>query len=168
MTATFTLEDCLAIDPGPEDEHGVVYVHDGEVKWGVGTNLDAWGIIRRYCESYPIAPVIIEGLSNYGQAIGDTTLRTAYTIGRLYELASNGKRDVVVIRRVDVRYAILGSAKGQDSIVKQSVLERFGGPSVAKKGGPLHGLKGHNWSALALAVAYAEMLSRGDVKAVRF
>jgi hypothetical protein len=167
-SSVIELADCLAIDPGPEEEHGVVYVHDGNVKWGEGTKLDSWGIIRRYCESYPIYPVIIEGLSNYGQAIGDTTLRTAYTIGRLYELANNGKREVVVIRRTDVRYSIIGSAKGNDSIIKQSILERFGGPGAAKKGGPLHGIKGHNWSALALAVAYKEMLERGDVKAVRF
>jgi hypothetical protein len=63
---------------------------------------------------------------------------------------------------------VLGSAKGNDSIMWQSILERFGGPSAAKKGGPLMGIKGHARSALALAVAYTEMLSRGDVKAVRF
>lgn len=158
----YTLPDCLAIDPGPEQEHGVLYASDGEI---AAPDACPWRIIQELPAG---RPVLIEGLSNYGQAIGDTTLRTAYVIGRLYEAAKNGKREVVVIRRTDIRFAVLGSAKGNDSIIKQSILERFGGPTVAKKGGILHGLKGHAWAALALAVAYKEMLERGDVKSVRF
>jgi len=159
---TYTLPDCLAIDPGPEESHGVVLIRDGDVLAYDGNPLELGPHLAAD------TAVLIEGLSNYGQAIGDTTLRTAYTLGRCYQQFSNGKREVVVIRRTDVRYAILGSAKGNDSILWQSILERFGGPSASKKGGPLYGIKGHSRAALALAVAYKEMLERGDVKAVRF
>jgi hypothetical protein len=161
----YKLPECLAIDPGPETEHGIVSINPaGDVIPYDWSDFDG---VRKYCENNPAKTILIEGLSNYGSPVGDTVLRTAYTIGRLFEIANNGTRKVCVIRRVDIRVALLGAAKGNDSIIRQNILERFGGPTSAKKGGPLSGIKGHSWAALAIVVAYREMLEVGAVKAVR-
>lgn len=158
-----TLPDCLSIDPGPET-CGVVLIADGVVRYceDAATVDFTWAHIS--AQRSDSGPILIESLSNYGSPVGDETLRTAYAIGKL--AAVHPKR-TTVIKRLDVKYALLGSPKGTDSVIRQNILERFGGPAAAKKGGPLAMVRGHSWAALALAVAWSVMLENGNVKSVR-
>ncbi len=155
------LTDCLSIDPGPET-CGVLLISGGKVLEATqdATVVTASNAIR----VWSLLPVLIEGLSNYGQQIGDSTLRTAYAIGKLASVAPDR---TTVIRRTDVKQALLGTATGNDSIIRQNILERFGGPDAAKKGGALSAVKGHAWQALAMACAWEVMRANGGVKAVR-
>jgi len=152
---------CLAIDPGPES-CGMVEIRGGlVVRSDKEATVDACATAIL---SSPDIPVLIEGLSNYGTAVGDSTLRTAYAIGKLASLAP---KRTTVIRRTDIKAALLGTGTGSDSVIRQNVLERFGGPQSVKKGGPLKGVVGHAIQALAIACAWSVMRERGDVKAVR-
>lgn len=155
------ITDCIAIDPGSETS-GLLVMSSGKVA-NASQDLPPEAV-ERVVRTWSFLPVLIEGLSNYGQQIGDETLRTAYVIGKLYGIDPSR---TTVIRRIDVKLALVGASGAKDSVIRQDLLERFGGPAAAKKGGPLSTVKGHAWQALALACAWEVMKANGGVKAYR-
>ena len=101
--------------------------------------------------------VICESVECYGMAVGKSVFQTCYTIGRIMQVA--GDRFVLMTRR-EVKLHLCNSARAKDANIRQALLDRWGGKAVAignkKNPGPLHGVKSHAWSALALAVTWWE------------
>ena len=62
----------------------------------------------------------------------------------------------VPVYRSKVKLHFCGSSRAKDGNVRASILDRFGGKltAVGKKAtpGPLYGVHGHMWSALAVAI----------------
>jgi hypothetical protein len=77
--------------------------------------------------------------------------------GRFTEAARPVK--VVQLPRRQVKVAICGDTKAKDANIRAALLDRFGG-SKAKgtkaKPGPLYGMTADMYSALAIAVTFAE------------
>lgn len=115
--------------------------------------------------------MVIEHIGHYGtgQPAGKDTFDTCRLIGRLegaWEMRKNAFRPhpAALLLRPDVKTYLCHKRNATDAMVSQAVRDRFpktgGGarPEVGVKDhpGPLYGVKGDAWQALALAITYAE------------
>lgn len=147
----------LAIDPGTTESAALVYETSRQMVLIVGIipneaiiiALDEWN-----------DAVVCEWVECMGMPVGKTTFETVYWIGKFSEHADPFHR----ITRREIKLHLCGSARAKDANVRQALLNRFlptgGGktPQVGTKAkpGPLYGIRTHLWSALAVAVTYAE------------
>lgn len=143
----------LAIDPGPKDS--------GVVLWDEGVrfaeHLDNTALRGMICGNFfPGTDVMaIEMIASYGMAVGKETFETVLWTGRFFERAQ-GRFPVRLVYRQPVKLHLCKSPKANDSNVRQAILDIFGGKDAAigKKAarGPLYGISGHLWAALAVAL----------------
>lgn len=147
----------FAIDPGP-DMSGWVDLTDGKpVAFGHCENDELLAILgksRLTCEI-----LAIEWIQNYGMPAGQSLFMTALWVGRFVEMWPHVS---LLVTRPTVKCHVCGSARAKDGNVRQALVDRFGGKELGigrkKTPGPLYGLRGHCWAALAVAVT---VLDRG-------
>jgi len=100
-----------------------------------------------------IDSVACEMLQCQGMPVGAETFETAYWIGRFMDRCGRVWHRVY---RNEVKLHLCGSARAKDPNIRQALLDRWGGKAAAvgtkKSPGPLYGVTGHCWSALAVAV----------------
>lgn len=103
--------------------------------------------------------VAIERVQSCGIS-GASLLETSEVVGRLQQRALDTGIPVVLLYRREVLLALDVTGTGsRDVVVRQRLLEMHGGASaVGRKAtpGPLYGVSGHAWQALAVAVAAVE------------
>ncbi len=144
-----------AIDPGTESSALVAITADG-VKGGILPN-QVWLDWLRAVVFIPELHLVIERIESFGMAVGKSTFETVFWSGRFVEAFEARKVGTwSSIGRRDVKLALCGTARAKDANIRQALIDRYGGPSAIKKGGPLYGLKSHLWAALAVGVAYQE------------
>ncbi len=132
----------------------------------IGPNRDILGILKQWS-----GPVVCEWVECMGMPVGKTTFETVYWIGKFSEHANPFHR----ITRGEVKLHLCGTARAKDANVRQALLDRFpstgGGKTpqvgIKAKPGPLYGIRTHLWSALAVAVTYAEYDAQGRVVGVK-
>lgn len=104
----------------------------------------------------------VEMVGSYGMAVGAEVFETCLWIGRFLERWRGRHR---LVKRHEVKSHLCGSQRAKDSNIRAALLEKYGGKAKAIGGresrGPLHGITGDCWSALAVAITYIE---RGDVE----
>ena len=149
----------LGIDPGPV-ESGLCWLLDGRPASPAICSTEK--ALLAIWAAPPSTIVVIEKLECYGMAVGAEVFETAYVIGRLqqtvFDAAARGKEiGFVMLPRRAVKSHLCNSAKAKDANIAQALKDRFGGKGTRKKPGALFGIKDHAWSALALAVTFAEM-----------
>lgn len=164
----------LAIDPGSEQSAWLIYEdgHPVQGEFGILPNEELLGWLRDGAWTSPAglvripSVVVIETIEpRYGVLMGWSTLDTARWIGRFQEAAH--PLPVVLLKRSDIlRHlgVVTSPRKGEkrvsaDSGVRQALTDRFGGDvAVGRKAtpGPLYGVGSHVWSALSVAVSYAD------------
>ena len=174
-------EAWIGVDPG-QRESGVVMVRDprhtrrfveGTVQSG---NVD---IVKWLRERIPILQpevIAIEDMGATGVPCGHALLDTARWIGQFkeaaeYSASSYGGRVVLITRQ---RVKVLMGGK-DDSGIRQAVLAMFrpvGGGSVPQVGtkqapGPLYGVSGHSWQALAVCMAVLTQSTMKRAEVVR-
>ncbi len=130
-------------------------------------------------ELWELDGVVCEDIVSMGKMVGRSTFSTCKVIGRLQE-AYRGVfgGDMPLISRRDVKTVLAGGTtlkgdkgarvKVTDAVISGIIKVRYpetgGGktPSVGTKGspGPLYGIKGHAWQALAVALTYLETKNR--------
>lgn len=102
----------------------------------------------------------IEMIASYGMPVGREVFETCLWIGRFIEaLEVAGGKHVLVYRR-DVKIFHCESARATDANIRAAIIDRFGpgkDKAIGKKNspGPLYGLKGDHWAALAVALKVA-------------
>lgn len=127
----------LAIDPGTEQSAEVMYypgmpspVHG--LMWGNRGFLD-----RLRTDSDPVNGVVVcEMVQHYGSglAVGKETFETVRWIGRFQEAVEARGGRFEILYRPTIKTHLCGSAKAKDGNVRQALIDRFGGDSVALKG----------------------------------
>ena len=152
----------LAIDPGTTRSAWLRF--DGVRPQGFG--ITANDVLVRALRTGALPDVVvIEEIRSYGMAVGQETFDTARWTGRFEEAAH--RVPVEFVGRKEIVVALCGSARASDSNVRMALIDRFGGKAAAigRKAapGPLYGIANDLWSALAIAVTYAD--SRGTVEA---
>jgi hypothetical protein len=100
--------------------------------------------------------LVIEQIQAMGMSVGASVFETVFWSGRFAE-AWPGTWDRV--SRRDVKLYLCGSMRAKDANVRQALLDMFGGPDAKgtkAKPGPLHGVKGHEFAALAVAITWLD------------
>lgn len=149
----------LAIDPGTT-QSGWALINGSTLSSGVMKNADMRFLLQDYGDILrPTDRVAIEMIASYGMPVGKEVFETCVWIGRFCE-AWKGESEPALIYRRDVKLHLCGSVRAKDANIRAALLDKFGGNTVAKgtkqNPGPLYGVKSHAWSALAVAVTFAE------------
>ena len=144
-----------AIDPGPTKSSMVCYdpVTGRVITKNIADNTCLLSLIKCADTSIPLA---IEMIASYGMPVGAETFETCVWIGRFIQ-AWQGPHTLVY--RKDVKLHLCGSLRAKDANVRQALIDLYGGKTAVgtkKKPGPLYGIKSHSWSALAVAVTWAQ------------
>lgn len=113
----------------------------------------------------PISLVAIEMVASYGMPVGREVFETVRWIGRFEEMAD--PVPVVLVYRQEVKRHLCRSSKANDATIRQALLDRFGPGREAAIGtkkapGPLYGVSGDVWSALAIACVVSDRLASGS------
>ena len=100
-------------------------------------------------------PIAIEWVESFGMRVGSEVFETVYNIGRIAETVDG---HVHRVTRKQVKIALVGHSRANDADVRLAICEMYGGKAKAigtkKEPGPLYGVKGHCWSALAVAITW--------------
>jgi hypothetical protein len=148
----------LAIDPGSERSAWLLYATElprPVRQFAIAANdellrklraRDRWGGFS--------GVVVIEQIESYGMAVGREVFDTVHWSGRFTEAVQ--PTPVVQLTRRKVKVAICHDTKAKDQNIRLALIDRFGGTEAIRKGGPLYGISKDVWSALAIAVTYAE------------
>ena len=152
----------LAIDPGPEHCGVAAYCTERRCVTFASKDETVESVLEMLAPPWkPVDLVAIERVQSYGIS-GGSLLRTAEVCGRLWQRAADNAQQVRLIYRREVLRALDVTGKGnRDSLVRHRLIEMHGGTRQAACGtknapGPLYGVSGHAWQALAVAVAAVE------------
>lgn len=155
----------VAIDPGT-DSSGVVILEGRRIAEapvsGLG-NAELLDSLRRsWWVDGSLPTVACEMVAHYGSgmAVGREVFETVEWIGRFREAWESRGGVFVRVYRRDVKLHLCGSAKAKDGNVRQALLDLYGGKEIAvgkkKDPGPLYGVSGHAWQALAVGITALE------------
>lgn len=165
----------LAIDPGSTESAWVLFDDGQPHPFGTYPNDQLLDCLRKPASAFGsflegVDVVAIETIEpRYGLQMGWETLDTARWIGRFQEAVHPTPvvllRRSVILRQLGV---VTSPRKGEtrvsaDAGTRAALIDRFGGAGgkaaaigLKASPGPLYGVTGDVWSALAVAVAYAE------------
>lgn len=161
----------LSIDPGNTKSGWILYgpgsmtVHD----MGISDNfklldqisLEIAGELR--CVANHMA---YEMVASYGMPVGKSVFETCVWIGRFIQAWGGG----APVYRKDVKMHLCHSMRAKQSNIRQAIIDKFpptGGGKIPQIGikakpGPLFGISSHLWSALGVALYYAETVIEKD------
>lgn len=153
----------LAIDPGTTESAFVLYDETNRAILNHGKLKNS--AVERECSTSDADEMAIEMIASYGMPVGREVFETCVAIGRFqhcYEasrLPWHKRHDLVY--RAQVKSHLCGSTRAKDANVRQALISAFGGKAKAvgtkKQPGPLYGIKGDCWSALAVAITFADI-----------
>jgi hypothetical protein len=158
----------LSIDPGNVSSALVFIVgeHTGALslpsihKTFYGENESC--LIQIIANTGRIRRLIIEDVVCMGMPAGKTLFDTAKWVGRFVQFWHDfcSLESPTVVPRHQIKMHHCGSTRAKDANIRQAVIDRFpatGGGKVpqigtSKQKGPLYGISGDLWSALAIAL----------------
>lgn len=144
----------VGLDPGTHRSAWLVLDGDEVRERGIDDNGEVLRVLRHDVGvDWTVAIERVE--PRYGLSIGWETVATIEWVGRFVE--ASRPLTVALLNRSDVlRHLGIPPKANADSGVRAALLDRWGGASAGRKGGPLAGIATHLWSALSVAVAYRE------------
>jgi hypothetical protein len=155
----------FAIDPGPKRSALVIYHHSGAIR--EHRKSENWQLLRALREQPKCDSdvMVLEQVAAMGLAVGAETFETCVWSGRFIEAWIHGSPSAWDrIKRHEVKQALCRTQRAKDPHIRQALIDRFGGKAAAignkKSPGPLHGISGDEWSALAVAIAWWERNSK--------
>ena len=154
----------IAIDPGTTESAWVVYepfpssMIGRVLAHGHEPNSDVLWSLRN--NEHDADALTIEKIASYGMAVGAEVFDTCIWIGRFDEAWATSsiphRRPARLVYRRDVKLHLCGQSRAKDPNVRQAILDLYGGKAAAmgRKAarGPLYGVSGDVWSALAVAI----------------
>lgn len=146
----------LAIDPGNEQSAWCELVGGKHPYASKQPNADLLERLRD--GGWSGQPTLaIEMIASYGMAVGKEVFDTCLWIGRFQEAWEARGGVVRLVYRREVKLHICESPRANDANIRAALIDRYG-PGKAKaigtkkSPGPLFGIKGDEWSALAVAL----------------
>lgn len=148
----------LAIDPG-NTMSAWCLLHDGTPhKTGKEPNDFVLHRLRERSEDFAEGTTCaIEMIASYGMPVGKEVFETCLWIGRFKEAWEVRGGTVKLIYRMDVKRFHCHTTRANDASIRAALIDRFGpgrenAVGTKKHPGPLYGIKGDEWSALAVAL----------------
>jgi hypothetical protein len=160
----------LAIDPGNTMSAWCLLEDGAFVSAAKEPNADVLGAVRGPDDFNPMPDALaIEMIASYGMAVGREVFETCLWIGRFMEAWEARGGAVKLIYRKEVKVYHCGTVRATDANVRASLLDRYGpGRELAvgtkRAPGPLYGISGDQWSALAVALTLEAQLSAPDTR----
>jgi hypothetical protein len=149
----------LAVDPGNTESAYCLYDVDAArpLDWAKLRNeemLDFLVAVARVAADN----LAVEMIASYGMSVGAEVFETCLWIGRFIQRWEGEHR---LVYRREVKLHLCGSSRAKDPNVRQALIDKFGpgkerAVGLKKTPGPLYGMSGDCWSALAVAVTAAE------------
>jgi hypothetical protein len=154
----------LAIDPGSEQSAWIVYN-------GATAGIRAFAKVPndelerqlRLGVSGDVSQAAIEWTQPRGMPASAELFETLYWVGRYAAIVEDLGVRVARVKRGDVKRHLCGTTAANDANVRAALIDRFGGiggkaAAIGTKAapGPLYGIANDVWSALAIAVTYAD------------
>jgi hypothetical protein len=152
----------LAIDPGNERSAWLVYDGERVIDFGITPNDELRKKTPFGRSVLAIDVAVVEMVASFGMAVGKEVFETMYWIGRFCEsLSVYGIPVVERMYRMEVKQHLCHDSRAKDSNIRQALIDRFGPGQQAACGtkaapGPLYKISKDVWSALAIAVTYAD------------
>jgi len=167
-----TVARILGIDPGTTQSafcvidtlEGIGAATPLPVAFAIAENEQVAEVLRSKDFPHPLDACVIEMVECFGMPVGREVFRTLVWIGR-FEAAweTVARSPVIEVGRKAVVSHHCGSARGKDANVRQALIDRYGGEGgkraavgLKKSPGPLYGIAKDAWSALAIALWYAD------------
>ena len=155
----------IAIDPGPTTSGLVVYDSETHRVTEAHKGLTEDEALAALSFNSHADVVAIERVESYGIS-GNSLLQTAELAGSFRRSALDLGLDVRWVTRREVCRHLHVSGGSKDAQVRQRLIYDHGGDVKTAKGvkaepGPLYGVAGHAWAALAVAVAAVAGCGRG-------
>jgi hypothetical protein len=142
----------FAIDPGNEESAWCVLVDGQPFESDKQPNAEVLAKVKDWrAEGWALA---VEMIASYGMPVGREVFDTCVWIGRFIQ-AWGGEHTLVY--RKDVKLFHCSSTRATDANIRAALIDRFGpgkDKAVGTKSaqGPLYGMKGDRWAALAVAL----------------
>lgn len=151
----------LAIDPGPTESAWVELRAGEPVDFAKEPNE----IVLRRIRDTTADLLAVEMIASYGMPVGREVFETCVWVGRFvqrWEEYGPGRR-ARLVRRLEAKTHLCHSAKANDANVRAALIDRWGGVEGKAKAiglkatpGPLYGVTGDVWAALAVAVTVSD------------
>lgn len=151
----------IAIDPGNDHSAWCVVEHGKPVARGKEPNSDVLIRVRREWSPVDAADLLaVEMIASYGMAVGREVFETCVWIGRYLEAWERRQGKYRLVYRKDVKLFHCETTRANDSNIRAALIDRFGpGKELAigtkRAPGPLYGVKGDEWAALAVGLTAA-------------
>ena len=153
----------IAIDPGSTHSAYVVYDAGKVLHKNIILNDDFLIVLGQ--ANYPCDEMAIEMIASYGMPVGKTVFDTCVWIGRFIERWS--PKPARKVYRGMVKMHLCQSMRAKDGNIRRALLDMYpatgGGktPQIGTKNqpGPLYGVSGDVWAALAVAVTFDQRYS---------
>lgn len=149
----------LAIDPG--NSLSAYVILDTETRHldrkGKVPNETMRGILKSPVVTFDA--VVIEQIAAMGMAVGAEVFETCVWSGRFIERAVERQVPWHRLKRNEIKIHLCGSMRAKDPNIRQALIDRFGGSAAIgkkKTPGPLFGVSNDVWSALAVAMTWAD------------
>lgn len=149
----------IGIDPGPKESAYVRMTDDGKYIRASGKiGNDAMVLLLEEWAEADSGPIVCEMIASYGMTVGAEVFDTCVWIGR-FQQAYDFAPGWHTITRVEVKKRLCHKTAGvNDAVIRQRLIDIYGGKVSAlgnkANPGPLYGVKGDIWAALAVAVAW--------------
>lgn len=159
----------LAIDPGNEfTAYAMLDGHD--LKWSnKATNDDVLKSLRWIAKNDTPDMAVIEVVASYGMPVGREVFDTCEMIGRITERWTwQTDKPIMRITRPEVKLQLCGTVRAKDANVRAKLIDLYGpgkeaAVGVKSKPGPLYGVKGDEWAAISVGVAWMRKNQIGGV-----
>jgi len=151
----------LAIDPGPNASAWLTLVDGRPAEFAVQPNEDLLPLLD--VARLVGHQIVIEKVESFGMPVGAEVFEIVYWSGRFAQAAGGS---VDRIGRKAVKLHLCSSVRAKDANVRQALIDRYTTPeqpAIGRKAspGPLYGIAGDVWSALAVAVTWADQMLWG-------
>lgn len=153
----------IGIDPGPEESAYILWDGSAIVGRGNAPNHDILmaliGEDRLFAMPLP-THCAIEQLRGFGIMASNGLFDTCHWTGRFLQ-AFGEKRTTLIPRKDVAKHICANSGASHDKFIREALITRFGGTesiAIGKKAsqGPLYGVSGHLWPALAVALTWSD------------
>lgn len=146
----------LAIDPGPK-ESAWLWMQDGEIR--CFAKEDNEDFLLRLRNKIGADVLAVEMIESFGMAVGAEVFQTCVWLGRFIETWNVKGFPWHPVTRKEVKMHLCQSMRAKDGNIRQAIIDRYGGSAAIgrkKSPGPLFGVSGDVWSALAVAITWSE------------
>lgn len=146
----------FSIDPGNENSAYVILENDEVIEANKVPNTV---LLKTLQSNLPDGLLVVEQIACMGMAVGAEVFETVFWSGRFCE--AWGMRPWMRLKRHQVKMHLCGNMRAKDANIRQALIDRFGPGKEKAIGtkraqGPLYGISGDEWSALAIAVTVSD------------